>query len=72
VHSITIDKSDGLEVNLNEGSLDCQITCAQSQGLNVAVPDLAEEGNMIEFAVPEQIRVQLKDRKLVHEVYLHE
>jgi adenylyl cyclase-associated protein len=72
VHSLTIDKSDGLEVNVNEASLDIQITVAQSQGLNVSIPDLKEEGNMVEFPIPEQIRVQFKDRKLVHEVYLHE
>jgi adenylyl cyclase-associated protein len=72
VHSFTIDKCDNVQVNLNEASIDAQITVAQSQGLNVEVPDLAEEGNMIEFAVPEQIRVSLKDRKLVHEVYVHE
>lgn len=71
-HSITIDKCDNLQINVNEQSIDVQITVAQSQGLNVDVPDLKEEGNMIEFAVPEQIRVSLKDRKLVHEVYVHE
>jgi adenylyl cyclase-associated protein len=72
VHSITVDKCDGLQINLNEPSLDVQIVVAQSQGLNVEVPDLAEEGNMIEFPVPEQLKVSLKDRKLVHEVYVHE
>ncbi|OHT10800.1 hypothetical protein TRFO_19859 [Tritrichomonas foetus] len=72
VKSITVDKCDNVQVNLNEESIDCQITTALSSGMNVEVPDLNEEGNMIEFAVPEQIRVQLKDRKLVHEVYVHE
>jgi adenylyl cyclase-associated protein len=71
-HSITIDKCDNLQINVNEQSIDVQITVAQSQGLNVEVPDLKQEGNMIEFAVPEQIRVSLRDRKLVHEVYVHE
>ena len=71
-HSVTCDKCDNLQINLNEASLDAQITCALSQGLNVEVPDLNEEGNMIEFPVPEQIRVSIKDRKLVHEVYVHE
>jgi hypothetical protein len=71
-HSITVDKCDNLQINVNEQSIDVQITVAQSQGLNVEVPDLNEDGNMIEFAVPEQIRVSLKDRKLVHEVYVHE
>jgi adenylyl cyclase-associated protein len=72
VPSMTIDKCDNVQINLNEKSLDCQITAAQSQGLNVDIPDLKEEGNMIEFPVPEQIRVYVKDRKLVHEVYVHE
>jgi hypothetical protein len=31
------------------------------------LPDLNEAGNMIEFPVPEQIRVSLKDRKFVPE-----
>ena len=70
--TITIDKCDGIQINLSEKSIECQITTSLSQGLNVEVPDLNEEGNMIEFPVPEQIRVHLKDRKLVHEVYVHE
>lgn len=73
VKSITIDKCDNVQVNLNEQSIDCQITTALSQGMNVEVPDLNEEGNMIEFPIPEQIRVQVgKDRKLAHQVYVHE
>lgn len=70
--SVTCDKCDNLQINLNEQSLDAQITCALSQGLNVEIPDLTNDGNMIEFPVPEQIRVSIKDRKLVHEVYVHE
>lgn len=73
VKSITIDKCDNVQVNLNEQSIDCQITTALSQGMNVEVPDLKEEGNMIEFPIPEQIRVQVnKDRILTHQVYVHE
>jgi hypothetical protein len=72
IHSFTVDKVDNLQINLNEASIDAQIIVAMSQGINVEVPDLNEEGNMIEFPVPEQILLKLKDRKLVHEVYVHE
>jgi adenylyl cyclase-associated protein len=70
--SITVDKCDNVQINVSEASLDVQIIVAHSQGINVDVPDLVEEGNMIEFPVPEQIRVALKNRTPVHEVYVHE
>jgi adenylyl cyclase-associated protein len=70
--AITIDQCDGVQINVSEAALDVQITVAHSQGINVDVPDLAEEGNMIEFPVPEQIRVSVKNRTLVPEVYVHE
>jgi len=73
VQSVTVDKCDGVQINLSEDSLHCEITCAQSQGVNVDIPDPKEEGNMIEFPVPEQIRVQVDaNRKLTHRVFLHE
>jgi adenylyl cyclase-associated protein len=72
IPSFSIDNCDSVQVNLNEQSIDCQCTCAQSQGINVVIPDLAEEGNTLEFPVPEQILVYVKDRKLVHEVYVHD
>jgi len=72
IKGITIDKCDTVQINLNEASIDVQITCALSQGLNVEVPDLTTEGNMIEFAVPDQFRVSVKDRKLVTVVYTHQ
>ena len=72
VKSMTIDKCDSVSVYVNEQSISLQAVCAMSTGINIEVPDLNDEGGIIEFPVPEQIQIQLKDRKLTHSVYVHE
>jgi len=72
VKSMTIDKCDSVNVYVNEASINLQAVCAMSTGINIEVPDLKDEGNIVEFPVPEQIKIQLKDRKLTHQVYVHE
>jgi adenylyl cyclase-associated protein len=72
VKSMTIDKCDSVCVYVNEESINLQAVCAMSTGINIEVPDLKDEGGIVEFSVPEQIQIQLKDRKLTHTVYVHE
>jgi len=72
VKSMTIDKCDSVNIYVNEASINLQAVCAMSTGINIEVPDLKDEGNIVEFPVPEQIKIQLKDRKLTHQVYVHE
>jgi len=69
---MTIDKCDSVCVYVNEESINLQAVCAMSTGINIEVPDLKDEGGIVEFSVPEQIQIQLKDRKLTHTVYVHE
>ena len=73
VKTITCDKCDGLEIYLNKESLGVQLISSLSTGINLEYPDPNEEGNYIEHAVPEQIKVQFNaERKLDHAVYVHE
>jgi adenylyl cyclase-associated protein len=73
VKTITCDKCDGLEIYLNKESLDLQLITSLSTGINLEYPDPNDEGGFIEHAVPEQIKVQFNDeRKLQHQVYVHE
>jgi adenylyl cyclase-associated protein len=73
VNTITCDKCDGLEIYLNKESANLQLIASLSTGINLEYPDPNDEGGYIEHAVPEQIKVQFNDeRKLQHEVYVHE
>ena len=73
VKTITCDKCDSLEIYLNPQSCGLQLISSLSTGINLEYPDPNEEGNYIEHAVPEQIKVQFNaDRKLEHQVYVHE
>jgi len=72
VKSMTIDKCDSVCIYVNEESINLQAVCAMSTGINIEVPDLKDEGGIVEFSVPEQIQIHLKERKLTHSVYVHE
>jgi len=73
VKTITCDKCDSLEIYLNPQSANVQLISSLSTGINLEYPDPNDEGGYIEHAVPEQIKVQFNaDRKLQHEVYVHE
>jgi adenylyl cyclase-associated protein len=55
VHTIAIDKSQGVQVILNEASLGAEILTAKCSELNVIVPGSEFEGGEYkEFALPEQ------------------
>jgi len=73
VKTITCDKCDGLEIYVNKESENLQLIASLSTGINLEFPDPKEEGNYIEHAVPEQIKVQFnEEHKLTHQVYVHE
>jgi len=55
VHTVSIDKSQGIQVILNEASLKAEILTAKCSELNVIVPGSEFEGGEYkEFALPEQ------------------
>ena len=72
IKTITVDKSDSIEIYVNEASKNLQLISALSTGINLEYPDPKEEGNYIEHAVPEQIIVHFNEqRQLQSEVYVH-
>jgi len=55
VHTISIDKSQGIQVILNEASLKAEVLTAKCSELNVIVPGSEfQSGEYKEFALPEQ------------------
>jgi adenylyl cyclase-associated protein len=52
VNTISIDKTDGINVYLNESNKTAQLVSAKSSEMNVSVVD--SEGDLTEYPLPEQ------------------
>ncbi|KNC76844.1 hypothetical protein SARC_10680 [Sphaeroforma arctica JP610] len=65
VPTVSIDKTDGVQVYLSEKSLDCQIISAKSSEMNVSIPGATPEDDLVESPIVEQFRTTLdpKTRK---------
>ena len=68
VHTISIDKSQGIQVILNEQSLGAEVLTAKCSELNVIVPGSEfESGEYKEFALPEQFISKWNAEKKTYE-----
>jgi len=64
VPSYTIDKCSGVNIYLSKAGLDCEITTAKSDAMNVLIPGEVE-GDLVEMAIPEQFKTIVKNGKLL-------
>ncbi|XP_037083550.1 LOW QUALITY PROTEIN: adenylyl cyclase-associated protein 1-like [Pollicipes pollicipes] len=63
VPTISIDKTDGLQMYLSKDSLDVVLVSSKSSEMNVLVPK--ETGDYTELAVAEQFKTTIQGKKLV-------
>jgi len=61
VPTVSIDKTDGCQIYLNDQSLDVSIVSAKSSEMNVLVP---KDGDFVEFAIPEQFKTTYNGKGL--------
>lgn len=67
---ITIDKCDGGSIYLSKDSLNTEIYTSCSTAVNVNYP-VGEEGDFVEFPVPEQLKHSFANGKLDSSVFEH-
>ena len=70
VPQISIDKSDGGSIYLSKGSLNTEINSSCSTAINVNYP-VGEDGDFVEFPLPEQLQHKLVDGKLKSSIFEH-
>ncbi|KAK9389249.1 adenylate cyclase associated N terminal-domain-containing protein [Lipomyces mesembrius] len=69
--TISVDQCDNGQIYLSKESMDVEIYSSKSSGLNVNVPDDAEDGEFKEQPVPEQLLHRISNGKLVSTVVEH-
>lgn len=67
---ISIDKSDNGSIYLSKDSLNTEVYTSCSTSINVNLP-VGEDGDYVEFPVPEQLKHTFTDGKLSTSVYEH-
>lgn len=71
VPAIAIDKTSGCQLYLSAASLGTEIVTSKSSEMNVLIPGLKPDDDMVELAVPEQYKTIVKGQKLVTETVQH-
>jgi adenylyl cyclase-associated protein len=71
VPSVAIDKTSGCQVFLSAEGFDTEVVTSKSDEMNVVLPGLNPNDDIIEIPIPEQFRTLIKDRKLVTEAVAH-
>uniref|UniRef100_A0A915PJH0 Adenylyl cyclase-associated protein n=1 Tax=Setaria digitata TaxID=48799 RepID=A0A915PJH0_9BILA len=61
--TLSIQKTDGCQVYLSKDSMNAEIITSKSSEMNVLVPS-AEDGDFVEFPVPEQFKTVYDGKKL--------
>ncbi|KAK9321421.1 adenylate cyclase associated N terminal-domain-containing protein [Lipomyces orientalis] len=69
--TISVDQCDNGQIYLSTESMEVEIYTSKSSGLNVNVPDEAEEGDFKERPVPEQLLHRISNGKLVSTIVEH-
>ena len=67
---ITIDRSDNGTIYLSKDSLGAEIYTSCSTAININLP-IGEDGDFVEQPIPEQLKHNFKDGKIVTTVYEH-
>ncbi|KAH0548718.1 hypothetical protein KQX54_001663 [Cotesia glomerata] len=62
VPTISIDKTDGCQMYLNQQSLDVELITSKSSEMNVMVPK--SNGDYTEYPVPEQFKTTINSKGL--------
>jgi len=71
VPSVAVDKTSGCQVYLSAQGLETEIVTSKSDEMNVVIPGLNPNDDIVETPIPEQFRTIIKDRKLVTEAVSH-
>ncbi|MFH4980174.1 hypothetical protein AB6A40_006883 [Gnathostoma spinigerum] len=61
--TLSIQKTDGCQVYLSKESMKCEIVTSKSSSMNVLIPS-GEEGDFVEFPIPEQFKTTYDGKKL--------
>ena len=67
---ITIDKSDGGNVYLSKDSLHTELLTSSSTAININLP-IGEDGDFVEFPIPEQLKHCFANGKMESKVFEH-
>lgn len=62
VPTVSIDKTDGCQIYLNQSSLDVSIVSAKSSEMNILVPKA--DGDYVEYPIPEQFKTTYNGKGL--------
>ncbi|KAK9239711.1 adenylate cyclase associated N terminal-domain-containing protein [Lipomyces kononenkoae] len=69
--TISVDQCDNGQIYLSKESVDVEIYSSKSSGLNVNIPDEAEDGDFKEQPLPEQLLHKISNGKLVSTIVEH-
>ncbi|KAK9365882.1 adenylate cyclase associated N terminal-domain-containing protein [Lipomyces kononenkoae] len=69
--TISVDQCDNGQIYLSKESMDIEIYSSKSSGLNVNIPDEAQDGDFKEQPVPEQLLHKISNGKLVSTIVAH-
>ena len=70
IPQISIDKSDGGSIYLSKDSLETEVNSSCSTSVNVNLP-IGEDGDYVEFPLPEQLQHKFTDGKFKSSVFEH-
>lgn len=69
--TLTIEKTDGMQVYLSKDSLDVEILTAKSSEMNISVPGKTENDDLVESPIPEQFKTVYDGSKWVTNTVVH-
>lgn len=70
IPQITIDKSDGGNIYLSNESKDTEVYTSSSTSVNINLPT-GDDGDYVEYPIPEQLKHTFNDGKLRSEIFEH-
>lgn len=71
VPTVSVDNTAGCHIYLSRSSMGASITTAKSSEVNILVPDVIDNSDMLEHALPEQFIHKFKDGQFVTCPVLH-
>jgi adenylyl cyclase-associated protein len=71
--TVLVDKTDGLQLFVSKASIEgnIEVFSAKSSELNVLIEGEGEDGGFAERAVPEQMKIVIKNGKLLTSIVEH-
>jgi adenylyl cyclase-associated protein len=69
--TISVDKTDGVQIYLSKDGLETEIMTSKSSEMNILIPGPKEDSDMVETPVPEQFKSVYKNGKWVTTIVEH-